>query len=87
MSDFVPPDEEEVLTRWNKDIAYKLCQCSRCGTIRRCVPSFDFYKKSDDPSELLICEACFMSDISGPIIPIVPDEDDKKSDPADWWKN
>lgn len=63
MATSVPPDDEPLVTRClgsPRDICYKKCQCWRCGIIRRCTPSFDFYVESEDAQRRLCCEKCLL---------------------------
>lgn len=42
------------------DRANKLCRCSQCNVVAKCIPDFDFY--SDvyglEDKDLLVCESC-----------------------------
>ena len=63
---FVPLDDEEVHSCWPLDGPLgKLCQCNSCGIVRRCDPSFDFYKRPEDPEEHLFCGNCIVKFIFG----------------------
>ena len=46
------------ITHGGVERGYKLCQCSVCGTVATCTPSFDYYT-TVDPVGLLKCETCF----------------------------
>ena len=51
--------ENEIITTGSKDTSercWKMCKCSKCGTVAECEPNFDFY---GGEGELLICENCF----------------------------
>lgn len=86
-----PLDDEQVYSTWpDGGPAWKLCQCSICGTVKRCCPSFDFYKKLNDPSKRLFCERCLLAseDYDDIILFDTKDfVDPKEDDPADWWKD
>lgn len=36
----------------------QLCECSECGLVERCVPSFDFYVREGDATGSLVCQNC-----------------------------
>ena len=48
---------EEVVTRDGPDRRYRLCFCSVCREVQRCVPENDFYEVDGSPS--LMCSGCF----------------------------
>ena len=37
----------KTITHGGSNRAYKLCQCSVCGTVATCTPSFDYYTTTD----------------------------------------
>ena len=46
------------ITHGGVDRGWKTCQCSVCGLVATCTPSFDYYT-TVDPLGLLKCETCF----------------------------
>lgn len=62
---------EKILTHRTEPQGYRLCKCAKCGIIRRCTPSFDFYVNGGDETLALWCETCFMTKHFGKEIPLV----------------
>ena len=64
---FIPPDDELVLTHWPSDglITGKICKCCDCGISGRCTASSDFYRRIGDESGILFCEFCLVKSILG----------------------
>ncbi len=48
---------EEVVTKKGTDRRYRLCLCSECDEVQRCIPENDFYE--DDEGDALVCSGCF----------------------------
>lgn len=51
--------EQTPITNGGSNRRYKQCKCGQCGTVRECVPNFDFYTLEGDDDGLLQCENCF----------------------------
>ncbi len=51
---------EEVVTHDGPDRQYRMCLCSECGEVQRCVPANDFYAREGAPvGAPLVCSGCF----------------------------
>lgn len=48
---------EEVVTDDGPDRQYRMCFCSVCEEVQRCVPVNDFYEA--DGGKSLVCSGCF----------------------------
>jgi len=53
--------EEEVIGNGGIDYRGRLCKCSECGSVSRCMPGNDFYVRSEGPENgPLVCERCLL---------------------------
>ena len=56
---------EEVVTEAGTERGYRLCLCSKCETVQRCVPVNDFYEDGDG----LMCSGCFRKELAASGVP------------------
>ena len=54
----IPRTDVVPLTHEGPDRRWKMCLCSKCGTVAEGTPTFDFYDSG--PGTPLVCENCFM---------------------------
>lgn len=62
----------EAITHGSGNNGWKLCKCSECGVESVCTPSFDFYVRTGDESEALVCERCFLAPFQKPVLQVAP---------------